>query len=163
MTASPAVLFLCLGNICRSPAAEAICRTRAANARIPLFVDSAGLGAWHADAPPDARMASAAAARGYDLSGQRARAIRPHDYVFFDHILTADRSVHAEALRRRPEGGEAEIKLLLSYADIGISEIPDPYYGGAAGFERALDLIEASVDGFLASIQASKGKTASSS
>lgn len=162
MTASPAVLFLCLGNICRSPAAESICRARAAQAGISLYVDSAGVGAWHAGAPPDARMVAAAAARGFDMTGQEARAMRPHDYVFFDHILTADRSVHAEVLRRRPEGGDANIRLLLSYADVGISEIPDPYYGGDAGFARALNLIEAGVDGFLATLQPSKGKTATS-
>ncbi len=138
-----AVLAVCLGNICRSPAAEAVLRARAEAAGAALAVDSAGIGGWHAGEPPDRRMQAAARARGLDLSGQRARQVAAADFARFDLILAMDRSNLAALERLAPRGARARTTLILAEAGLGAGEVPDPYYGGDDGFARVLDLLEA--------------------
>ncbi len=124
-------------------------RAKAAERRITLEIDSAGTGAWHAGAPPDARMQAAAARRGYDLSAQRARKVDFPDFFAFDYLLAMDLSNRADLLDMAPPNRECEIGLFLDHAGGEVRETPDPYYGRADGFERVLDLVEAGADGFL--------------
>lgn len=143
------ILFVCLGNICRSPSAEGVARARAAALlKSDHYVfDSAGTGEWHAGDPPDPRAVSACAARGVDISGQRARQLSNDDFRTFDLILAMDQSNLSE-ITRRNTGGSATIRLLLDYAPHSANrEVPDPYYGGDDGFEHMLDLLENAMDG----------------
>jgi protein-tyrosine phosphatase len=141
------VLFICLGNICRSPAAEGVFRKLVADANLDrvIHVDSAGTGGWHEGEPPDARMISHAKERGYDLSALEARQIRtPEDFYDHDYILTMDESNlrKVQALDIKKEHGH-KIRPLVSYCKIhSVKEVPDPYYREADGFEHVLDLIE---------------------
>ncbi|MEL7033294.1 MAG: low molecular weight protein-tyrosine-phosphatase [Pseudomonadota bacterium] len=132
----PRLLFVCLGNICRSPAADGLARAMAAQRGLDWTIDSAGTGGWHVGDPPDPRMTEAAAARDIDLSRLRARQARPDDFERFDHIYAMDRSNFADLDRIRPSGSRATLGLFLHSADV-----PDPYYGGSDGFEHVLDLI----------------------
>lgn len=143
MTA-PRLLFVCLGNICRSPAAEGVVRARALARGMALRLDSSGTGGWHAGAPPDARMQAAAAARGYDISAQRARQAEPADFKRFDRIFAMDRSNLADLRRIAPLGSPAPVLMLPDGADV-----PDPYYGGADGFDQVLDLLENAAEALL--------------
>lgn len=149
------VLFVCLGNICRSPAAEAIFRARAGQAGLRVHADSAGLGGWHVGAPPDARMGQAAAARGYDLSAIRARKFEFADFHEYDLVLAMDESVRAGLEELADSRASEKLRLFLDFAD-GASggDVPDPYYGGAEGFEHVLDLIECGTKGLLRYLQA---------
>ena len=132
------ILFVCTGNICRSPTAEAVFRAFAKKAGLELRIESAGLGDWHVGQPPDDRAQHHAKGRGYDLSAQRARQVRLVDFDDFDLILAMDRG-HLRALERMaPARHRAKIRLFAPERDV-----PDPYYGGAEGFERVLDLVEA--------------------
>jgi protein-tyrosine phosphatase len=131
------ILFVCTGNICRSPTAEAVFRALAKNAGLELRIESAGLGDWHVGEPPDDRAQHHAKGRGYDLSAQRARQVRQRDFDDFDLILAMDRG-HLRALERMaPPKHRAKIRLFAADRDV-----PDPYYGGPEGFERVLDLVE---------------------
>ena len=143
------VLMVCLGNICRSPLAQGVIERAVADAGIAVEADSAGVGGWHRGEPPDPRAQAAAAARGLDISGQRARQTRQADFEDFDLILAMDESNLAALERARPEGARARLALLLDHAPGSEREVPDPYYGGADGFERVVDLIEAGVAGLL--------------
>lgn len=144
------LLLVCLGNICRSPAGEAVMRARAEAAGLPIAVDSAGTGDWHAGEPPDRRMQAAARARGLDLSTLRARQVRAEDFHAFDLILAMDRANLAALRRLRPDGARAELALVLDHApEPGPAEVPDPYGGGPEGFEHVLDLLEAAADGVI--------------
>ncbi|WP_028239550.1 low molecular weight protein-tyrosine-phosphatase [Stutzerimonas azotifigens] len=138
------ILFVCLGNICRSPTAEAVFRHRveAQGLAERIFVDSAGTGGWHVGKAPDARTCAAGARRGYRLSHLRARQFESADFQRFDLILAMDRAnlEHLEALR--PEGASAQLDLFLRRYELSVDEVPDPYYGGPEGFERVIDLIE---------------------
>ncbi|MEM9617131.1 MAG: low molecular weight protein-tyrosine-phosphatase [Pseudomonadota bacterium] len=147
------ILFVCLGNICRSPAAEGILRTRARDRDIDLFIDSAGTGAWHVGDPPDARMIQAAGKRGYAIGHQRARKVDLADFYEFDYLLAMDLSNHTDLLDLAPPNRSCDIRLFLDFADCETRETPDPYYGGADGFARVLDLIELGVDGFLGHLE----------
>lgn len=138
------ILFVCLGNICRSPLAEGIFRHLAREAGIEkhLTIDSAGLGSWHAGDPPDPRGIRIATGSGFDISGQRARQVTPEDFHRFDLILGMDRS-NVEALTAlRPSDSPADIALFLDYAQSRTADVPDPYYGGDADFHKAIALIE---------------------
>jgi protein-tyrosine phosphatase len=140
------VLMVCLGNICRSPTAEAVLRAKleAAGLAQRVEVDSAGTGSWHLGDPPDPRSQRHAARRGYDLSALRARCVAEDDFHRFDLILAMDHNNLADLRRLAPEGAHrAELRL---FAPI---EVPDPYSGGAAGFERVLDLVETASDAWI--------------
>lgn len=143
------LLFVCLGNICRSPAAEGVVRAKALERGMKLYIESAGTGAWHAGDPPDGRMIKAAAKRGYDLSHQRARKVEFSDYFEFDYLLAMDLSNHTDLLEMAPPNRECDIRLFLDFADCETRETPDPYYGGDQGFDHVLDLIEMGTDGLL--------------
>lgn len=147
------VLFVCTGNICRSPTAEAVFRYRAAEAGISAETDSAGTHDYHVGNPPDPRSIQAAAARGIEMNALRARQVAREDYDTFDLIVALDTG-HLEILEReRPGDARAELCLLMDFASgIGGGNVPDPYYGGEAGFEHVLDLIEAGVSGIIADI-----------
>jgi low molecular weight protein-tyrosine phosphatase len=150
------VLFVCTGNICRSPTAEAVFRKLAADAGMAETVtaDSAGTHAYHVGEPPDARSQQAAARRGYDLSGLRARRFERTDFHRFDLILAMDQD-HYSILSHmaQPSAGE-RLKLMMSYARrFAEKEVPDPYYGGPQGFERVLDMLEDAASGLLESLR----------
>ncbi len=150
----PGVLFVCLGNICRSPTAAAVLRARAQQAGIALFTDSAGTGNWHIGQPPDARAIAAAARRGLDMTALRARQVCRDDFTRFTHILAMDRNNLAALQALRPPGG-VQPRLLMDHAPARRQrEVPDPYYGGEAGFELMLDLIEDAVSGLLTTLRA---------
>lgn len=150
------VLFVCLGNICRSPTAEGVCRhlVEQRGWRGRVVVDSAGTGAWHAGQPPDRRSQLEARGRGIDLSKQRARAVELRDFEYFDAILAMD-SDNLTALRRLcPPQYAHKVAALLAYAPNQThADVPDPYYGGEDGFRQVFDLIEAGCTGFLQSIE----------
>ena len=132
------VLFVCSGNICRSPTAEGVLRHLAAEEGIELRVASAGIGDWHVGSPPDERAQHHAKGRGYDLSALRARQVRASDFAEFDLILAMDRG-HLRSLERMAAAGERhKVRLFIKGRDV-----PDPYYGGPEGFEQVLDLVEA--------------------
>ncbi|MFT3688137.1 low molecular weight protein-tyrosine-phosphatase [Paenirhodobacter sp.] len=134
------ILFLCLGNICRSPAAEGVFRDMAAKAGLSVELDSAGTGGWHVGAAPYGPMQVAARRRGYDLSKLRARRLEPGDFDRFDRILAMDSRNIAEAERIAPQGGRAQLGLFLE-GGTGLRDVPDPYY--TRDYERCLDIIEA--------------------
>jgi protein-tyrosine phosphatase len=143
------ILFVCLGNICRSPAAEGVLARRAKERDLEIFVDSAGTGGWHAGEPPDSRMIAACRRRGYDIARQRARQVEAADFVAFDYLLAMDLANQADLLALAPAGRKADIRLFLDFADTARRETPDPYYGDEAAFEDALDLIEAGAEALL--------------
>lgn len=144
------MLFVCLGNICRSPTAEAVLRGRLREHRLDdrVTVDSAGTHGYHIGRGPDARAIEAARRRGYSLEGQTARQVTPEDLERFDYILCMDQS-NLENLRRLGSGRSVEVRLFLDYTDSEISEVPDPYYGGDKGFEQVLDLVEDACEGLI--------------
>ncbi len=145
----PKVLMVCLGNICRSPTAEAVLRQRAEAAGVALTVDSAGTYGGHAGAGPDSRSRAAGERRGYDFTGIQSRQVQDSDFVEFDVILAADNSNFADLKALCPVEHQHKITLLLSFNDQAVQEVPDPYYGGDQGFEQVLDLIESACDGLL--------------
>ena len=157
---SETVLFVCLGNICRSPTAEGVLRERAARAGVSdkLLVASAGIGDWHVGEPPDRRAIAHAAKRGYDIRKQRARQICEADFERFKWILAMDQDVLRGVNEVRPRSHEGHVGLFLDIApSLGTRDVPDPYFGGADGFERVLDLIEAASDPLLEKVRASGG------
>lgn len=134
---NPAVLFVCLGNICRSPLAEAALRKVCQEAGLELTVDSAGTGNWHSGEPPDSRAIATAARHGVDIRAYRARQVRMADFTRFTHILAADHQnlTHLEALR--PGEATAQLGLILDLvAGREGQSVTDPYYGDAIGFEQ---------------------------
>ena len=140
------VLYVCLGNICRSPTAEGVLRDLADGR--DLEIDSAGTGGWHVGNPPDPRAIEEAARRGIDISGLRARQVSVEDFHRFDHILAMDNSNLSDLKRMQPAGSKADLRLCLSDArGLGERDVPDPYYDG--GFDRAYGLIEAAAKGLL--------------
>lgn len=147
------VLFVCTGNICRSPTAEAVLRRKAEAAGLGdvVRVASCGTHDYHIDDPPDARAQAHAARRGYDLSTLRASCLADEDPEEYELVVALDRG-HERILKRGV--GAEKVRLLMSWAPgPNTSDVPDPYYGGAAEFEHALDLIERACDGLLAELQ----------
>jgi protein-tyrosine phosphatase len=153
---APAVLFVCMGNICRSPTAEGVLRAALAREGLArrVRVESAGLGDWHVGSPPDRRAIQAARRRGYDLTALRGRQIVRADFGRFGWILGMDDANLRALNAMKPPEFDGYLGLLLEFApELGVREVPDPYYGGPAGFDRVLDLIEASAAGLLARLQ----------
>lgn len=150
------VLFVCLGNICRSPAAEAVLRAKAKKRGLDLVIESAGTGGWHQGDPADARMIRASARRGYRLDHHRARQVALADFYSFDMLLAMDLKNQADLLAMAPPDRVCDIRLFLDFAAGDTRETPDPYYGGEQGFEEALDLVEEGADAFLDHIEESE-------
>jgi len=151
------VLMVCLGNICRSPTAEAMLRKKVHEAGLDerVEVDSAGTADYHVDSPPDRRAIAHGERRGLRMQHLRGRQVERSDFERFDHILAMDEDNLANLKRIRPAGSRAKVALLMSFApEAGSREVPDPYDGGAEGFERVLDLAEAAADGFVAAVRA---------
>lgn len=139
------ILFVCMGNICRSPTAEAVFRYALAQNGLAdrVEADSAGTEAYHVGEPPDSRARQAAQKRGYDMSRIRARQITTQDFARFDLVLAMDKLVFAELRRHCPPESVDRLKPYMTYASRHAEEeVPDPYYGGAQGFEHVLDLVE---------------------
>lgn len=150
----PSVLFVCLGNICRSPAAEGILRHLAKNEDIDIDIESCGLGDWHAGSLPDERMREASKNRGFLLTS-RAQKIKPEFFDRFDLIFVADQKVLNELYKfaEKPEH-KAKMHFITHFSTaFKGQEIPDPYYQGEAGFEQVLDMLEDSCEGILAHIK----------
>jgi protein-tyrosine phosphatase len=151
------VLFVCLGNYCRSPTAEGVFRQllKTEAPELPVDVDSAGTAGYHIGSAPDPRSQRAALRRGIDLSGLRGRQISPRDFADFDFILAMDRDNLRDLEAMRPKNSRARVQLFMDYApETGRSEVPDPYCGDAAAFEEVLDLTTAASRGLLAALLA---------
>ncbi|MCC6302921.1 MAG: low molecular weight phosphotyrosine protein phosphatase [Gammaproteobacteria bacterium] len=151
------VLFVCMGNICRSPTAQGVFEELLRREGLTpwIEVDSAGTHAYHEGNAPDPRAQAAALRRGLDLSAQIARQVRSDDFERFDYILAMDRENLALLMERCPAPFGHKVSLFLGYAPhLGIEEVPDPYYGGVAGFDRVLDMVQAAAEGLLREIRA---------
>ena len=149
------VLFVCLGNICRSPTAEGVFRDLVEREGLSgkVQTDSAGTHAYHIGEPPDGRAQAEAKRRGIDISGLRGRQARATDFKDFDYVLAMDRSNHHNLLSICPLNGEQRLGMFLDFApDVGRREVPDPYYEG--GFDSVYDMIEQATQGLLADIRA---------
>lgn len=146
------ILFVCLGNICRSPTAEAVMRQRAAG--MDVHIESAGTGAWHVGNRPDPRSMEVGRARGYSFAGQSARAVSAADFEHFDYILAMDAQNLQDLSARCPAQYAGKLDLFLNYSPAHKGQdVPDPYYGGAQGFDNVIDLIEAACDGLIAALR----------
>ncbi len=156
MSKPVSVLFVCMGNICRSPTAEGVFRHRAEAAGLThrLHIDSAGTHGYHVGEPPDARSMEYAAKRGYDLSAQRSRKVTARDFADFDYLLAMDHD-NLKLLRAAcPPEHQHKLGLMMSHASRSASEVvPDPYYGGGKGFDVVLDYLEDAAEGLLASLK----------
>ena len=150
------VLMVCLGNICRSPTAEAMLRKKVHEAGLDdrVEVDSAGTADYHVDSPPDRRATAHGEKRGLKMQHLRGRQVERADFDRFDVVLAMDEDNLGNLQRIRPAGSRAKVALLMSFApQAGACEVPDPYYGGGEGFEHVLDLTAAAADGFIASLR----------
>ncbi|TMM44820.1 low molecular weight protein-tyrosine-phosphatase [Colwellia ponticola] len=147
------ILFVCMGNICRSPSAEAVFRHKMQVKGLALKVDSAGTLGAHVKEKPDHRAQKAGLARGYSFKGIKARKVTVEDFSDFDLILAMDNDNVTELKKIAPVAMQGKIKLMLDFAtEREEKQIPDPYYGGAKGFDYVLDLVEAASDGLLAQL-----------
>lgn len=144
------VLIVCLGNICRSPTAEAVLKARAKALGVKVVVDSAGTIGYHEGKSPDSRSMAAGEKRGYSFKGIHSRKVRTRDFTEFDLILAADKQNLTDLKEQCPTHLHYKLALFLEYGEQSTSAIPDPYYGGDDGFENVLDLIEAASDNILA-------------
>jgi len=145
------VLFVCMGNICRSPTAEGVSRSLAERLGVAesFEFDSAGTHGYHVGNPPDERTRKAAQRRGFDLSALRARQVNEFDFVRFDLLLAMDRDNLSLLQKACPLDQQGKLRLFLEFAGVPEAEVPDPYYGGPAGFERVLDLVEAGAESLI--------------
>lgn len=151
------VLFVCTGNICRSPTAEGVFRRMATEAGLEQRVQAASAGTigYHAGEPPDPRAQAAARQRGYDLGAIRARRVTREDFDRFDLLVAMDRDHHQTLLELAPEGTAHKVRLFVDYgSDRAVREVPDPYYGGPQGFEIVLDIVEDASRGLLDALRA---------
>jgi protein-tyrosine phosphatase len=150
------VLFVCMGNICRSPTAHGVFRrlVREAGLAERIEIDSAGTHAYHVGKPPDRRAQATAQRRGIDLSDLRARKAVPEDFAEFDYVLAMDQDNYFSLLELCPAHAREKLQLFMDFAPhMRIREVPDPYYGGPTGFERVFDLVEAAAQGLLDDIR----------
>jgi len=145
------VLFVCMGNICRSPTAEGVFRHHVNERGLAdrIAIDSAGTHAYHVGEPPDRRAFAAAERRGISLAEINARRVSDSDYEEFDYIIAMDEDNLQRLTDQAPEEHHSKLRLFMSFTAADITEVPDPYYGGTAGFERVLDLIEEASRGLL--------------
>lgn len=158
--AEVSVLFVCMGNICRSPTAEGVFRHVVVTEGLAerVYIDSAGTHAYHEGEPPDRRAREAAERRGIAMDGQRARRVADDDFERFDLVVAMDR-LNRETLRERSDPAyHDKIRLMLEFGSSpSENDVPDPYYGGASGFERVLDLVEDAANGLLADVRRQLG------
>ena len=150
------VLFVCMGNICRSPTAEGVFRKHVSDAGLDaeILTDSAGTHAYHGGEPADRRAHAAALRRGFSLEGIRARKVTDEDFEDFDYILAMDQDNLMTLQERSPDELRSKVRLFLEFAESRQeNEVPDPYYGGSAGFERVLDLVEEASQGLLETLR----------
>ncbi len=155
------VLFVCMGNICRSPTAEGVFRKVVADAGLAerVYIESAGTHAYHSGAEPDHRAQAAAERRGFALHEIRARRVSDEDFESFDYILVMDKDNLWELRQRAPEAYRSKVHLFLEFAGGSqVSEVPDPYYGGTPGFELVLDLIEQASERLLERLRRETGE-----
>lgn len=146
------VLFVCMGNICRSPTAEGVFRhvVKERNMQDFITIDSAGTHAYHVGEPPDRRAQATAKSRGIDLSAQRARKVEASDFDRFDYIIAMDRSNYEDLKRIKGENPKAQLHLFMDFAsDWDNREVPDPYYGGSNGFVEVFDMVQSASEGLL--------------
>jgi len=154
------VLFVCMGNICRSPTAQGVFErlVEEHNLSRSIEIDSAGTHAYHIGERPDERASAAAMNRGVDLSSQQARRVSPDDFERFDYVLAMDNDNYEILVASCPSGLESRLRLFMDFSpDLETREVPDPYYGGGSGFERVLDLIEQASEGLLTEIRRQHG------
>ncbi len=160
MTRKPkiSVLFVCMGNICRSPTAEGVFRHFVQEAGLVdrIRIDSAGTHAYHTNEPADRRASAAAERRGYSLANMRARRVSEEDFDEFDFIIAMDQLNHVTLVDQADAEYHDKIHLFLEFASGPEDDVPDPYYGGAKGFERVLDLVEDASRGLLETLKESK-------
>lgn len=156
------VLFVCMGNICRSPTAEGVFRAQVKEAGLEaeVEIDSAGTMGAHAGEPPDSRAQEAARSRGFDLSDLRARQVNVFDFSRFDYVLAMDRDNLASLLRLCPPEFKHKVRLYLSFSRRYPNlEVPDPYYGGRLGFDQVLDMVEDAGKGLIREISSQRQKS----
>lgn len=155
------VLFVCLGNICRSPTAEAVFRGMLSERGLSgeILHDSCGTAGYHVGEPPDHRAQQAAGKRGYPMADLRGRQLADEDFETFDYLLAMDRANLSEMQKRAPRRLHHKLHLLREFSEGGVLEIPDPYYGGEAGFDLVLDLVEEACNGLLDSILANQSRS----
>jgi protein-tyrosine phosphatase len=154
------VLFVCMGNICRSPTAHGVFRELVQREGLieQIGIDSAGTHAYHVGEPPDCRAQETARRRGIDMSDLRARRVEPEDFHHFDYVLAMDEDNYHGLNRICPEGQHDRLRMFMDFApELRTHEVPDPYYGGATGFEHVLDLVEAAAAGLLTEIRRRHG------
>lgn len=154
------VLFVCMGNICRSPTAEGVFRHIVAQQGLSHLIDtdSAGTHAYHVGETPDRRAQATAISRGLDISDLRARRVSLSDFSDFDYVIAMDKDNHSILLGESPAELHEKIYMFLDFApDLNIREVPDPYYGGQKGFENVFDMVEAASRGLLEDIKIKKG------
>ena len=154
------VLFVCLGNICRSPTAHAVfeAKVRAAGLDQHIVIDSAGTGDWHIGVAPDKRATAAASGRGYDMTPLRARQVQHDDFERFDYILAMDSQNFTDLKRLAPRQFDGHLSLFLDFhPQVSSRDVPDPYYGSDDGFNQVLDLVEVTSDALLVHLRSAHG------
>ena len=144
------IMFVCLGNICRSPTAHGIFEAKARALGLDVAVESAGTGSWHVGEPPDRRMQAAAKAAGYDLGGLKAQQFEPADFDRFDMIYAMDRANLRDIEALRPAGNETPVTLFLTHGPHPREEVPDPYFEG--GFDGVVRMVEETCDAIIADL-----------
>lgn len=150
------VLFVCLGNICRSPSAEAVFKKKAADNGLRIEIDSAGTAGYHKGAAPDKRSQAVGEDRGYIFKGLKCRKVVAQDFEKFDFILGMDNENVANLLQDCPDEYKHKVALFLSFSGAEEQQVPDPYYGGKRGFEYVLDLIEQGADGLIQHLKSNR-------
>ena len=151
---TPKILFVCLGNICRSPTAEAVFKQRALQAGLKVMIESAGTSGWHIGEPPDPRAVEHGEKQGYDFTGMTGQKVSKNDFSRFEYILAMDSENLSNLRSICPNGYSGHLSRFLDFApNLDDKNVPDPYYGGTDGFEQVIDLIERASDGLIAHLK----------